>query len=88
MLGIRNPFRDDFVFGSSLGGSADFTQEDPRGYGNYPPIGASAGRVLITIDEDVYSRGWGDHGIAHLFGDPAAVAQGDLSSVRYYWDTT
>nr|WP_042178819.1 DUF1963 domain-containing protein [Kibdelosporangium sp. MJ126-NF4]CTQ99137.1 hypothetical protein [Kibdelosporangium sp. MJ126-NF4] len=88
ILNVEGPFRDDFVFRSSLGGSAHVTQDDPRGYSNYPPIGDPAGHVLITIDEDVYQRGWGDHGIAHLFGDPAAVARGDLSSVRYYWDAT
>ncbi|OKJ95637.1 hypothetical protein AMK34_21720 [Amycolatopsis sp. CB00013] len=89
VLGAYSPFDDDdFVSRSSLGGSADFTQEDPRGHGNYPSIGEPAGQVLITIDSDVYTRGWGDHGIAHLFGDPTAVARGDLSSVTYYWDCT
>jgi uncharacterized protein YwqG len=88
VLGGYSPFRDDFVRGSSLGGSAGFTQEDPRGRDSYPPISEPAGQVLITIDQDVYDAGWGDHGIAHLFGDPGAVARGDLSSVRYYWDAT
>jgi uncharacterized protein YwqG len=80
-------YRDDFVFGSSLGGSAAFEQEDPRGRGNYPSIGEPAGQVLITIDSDLTRGGWGG-GIAHLFGDPAEVGRGDLSSVRYYWDVT
>ncbi|WP_394361474.1 DUF1963 domain-containing protein [Amycolatopsis sp. SB7-3] len=88
VLGRHGSFGDDFVHGSSLGGSAGFTQEDPRGRRAYPSSSEPAGQVLITIDEDVYDTGWGDHGIAHLFGDPAALARGDLSTVRYYWDAT
>lgn len=88
LLGRESPFRDDFVQGSSLGGSAYVTHEDPRGNSpNFPPIGDPAGQVLITLDQDI-APDWGVQGIAHLFGDPAAVARGDLSSVRYYWDCT
>jgi uncharacterized protein YwqG len=30
--------------------------------------------------------GWGDSGIAHLFGDHAGLSAGDTSSIRYHWD--
>ncbi|MFE5504903.1 DUF1963 domain-containing protein [Amycolatopsis japonica] len=86
VLGIESPFRETFVFGSSVGGSASFRQEDARSYPNYPSIGEPAGQVLVTIDQDV-AQGWGDSGIAHLFGDPADLARGDLRSVHYYWDS-
>ena len=75
----------DFVVGSKLGGFAGFTQEDPRGAGAYAAAGTPAGRLLVQLDS-AETGGWGDAGIAQLFGDPSAVAAGDLGSVRYNWD--
>jgi uncharacterized protein YwqG len=41
--------------------------------------------LIVELDSmDV--GGWGDSGIAHLFGDPAGLRAGDTSSIRYHWD--
>lgn len=71
--------------GSMLGGTAAFTQFDPRGTAGYPATDDPAGRQLVQLDADEFG-GWGDLGIAHLFGDPAALAHGDTSSITYHWD--
>ncbi len=71
--------------GSTVGGSADFAQSDPRGEGAFPAHHAPGGRLVLQLDA-AQVGGWGDVGVAHLFGDPAAVARGDLSSLRYHWD--
>ncbi|QGN32066.1 DUF1963 domain-containing protein [Microlunatus sp. Gsoil 973] len=71
--------------GSKIGGYPTFTQQDPRGSGDYPEPGTPAAGLLIELDSmDV--GGWGDSGVAHLFGDPVALARGDLSGIRYHWD--
>jgi len=70
---------------SKVGGYPSFVQEDPRGSGQYPAADTSAGRLLVELDSSQVG-GWGDGGIGHLFGDPGALAAGDLSLVRYHWD--
>lgn len=75
----------DLVVGSKIGGFASFTQADPRGDGAYPAPSSPGGRVLLQLDS-AETAGWGDGGIGQLFADPAAVAAGDVTSVRYNWD--
>lgn len=70
--------------GSRIGGSATFVQDDPRGTATFAAADDPAGRLLVELEDGPIE--WGDAGIAHLFGDPAALARGDLSSVRYQWD--
>lgn len=75
----------EFGAGSKIGGYPSFTQEDPRGTGSYPAVGTPAATLLVELDSmDV--GGWRDFGVAHLFGDPAELAAGDISSIRYHWD--
>jgi len=75
----------EFGTGSKIGGYPTFTQEDPRGTATYPAVGTPAAALLLELDSmDV--GGWGDSGVAHLFGDPAALAAGDTSGIRYHWD--
>ncbi len=70
---------------SKVGGYASFTQDDPRGQGGYPAADSGRSELILELDSlDV--GGWGDSGIAHLFGDPAALAAGDTGSLRYHWD--
>lgn len=83
---VRGPSGDrGAASGSMLGGAPSFTQWDPRGWGGYPAASLPAGRQLVQLDSEQFG-GWGDAGIAHLFGDPAALARGDLSGVTYHWD--
>ncbi|GGL67375.1 hypothetical protein GCM10011575_27350 [Microlunatus endophyticus] len=75
----------EFGGGSRVGGYPSFTQEDPRGSGAYPAVGTAAATLIIELDSmDV--GGWGDSGVGHLFGDPAALVSGDTSGIRYHWD--
>ncbi|MBO0812869.1 MAG: DUF1963 domain-containing protein [Microlunatus sp.] len=75
----------EYATGSKIGGYPTFTQQDPRGSGSYPALGSAAAGLLVELDSmDV--GGWGDSGIAHLFGDPGALAAGDTSGIRYHWD--
>lgn len=83
VAGPSSPF--DVAVGSMLGGTASFTQFDPRGTGGYPAAHAPAGRQLVQLDSAEFG-GWGDGGIAHLFGDPEALQHGDVSAVTYHWD--
>jgi uncharacterized protein YwqG len=70
---------------SKVGGYPSFTQDDPRGRAGYPPAGSGRSELIVELDSmDV--GGWGDSGIAHLFGDPAGLSAGDTSSIRYHWD--
>ncbi|MFJ8916323.1 hypothetical protein [Amycolatopsis sp. NPDC102389] len=69
--------------------SAKPTSRMASGKAGSPAVSSRTGSPSATVNGGTkYSGRWGDHGIAHLFGDPAAVAQGDWSSVRYYWDAT
>ena len=75
----------EFGTGSKVGGYPTFTQLDPRGTASYPATGTPGASLLVELDSmDV--GGWGDSGVAHLFGDPAALAEGDTSGIRYHWD--
>lgn len=73
------------VLGSKVGGYATSVQEEPRGTGAYPVLYQEGGWLLVELNSDE-TGGWGDGGIGHLFGQPDAVATGDLSLVRYHWD--
>jgi uncharacterized protein YwqG len=75
----------DYRNRSKIGGYPTFTQTDPRGSGSYPALGSPAAGLLIELDS-IDVGGWGDSGIAHLFGDAAALQAGDTSGVRYHWD--
>ena len=75
----------DHVPGSKIGGYPTFTQADPRGTAAYAPANQGPGFLLLELDGDD-TGGWGDGGIAQLFGDPEEVAVGDLRQVRYHWD--
>ncbi len=64
--------------GAHIGGHPKFRQEDERGTGNFAAPDDPAAVVLIAIgDADLSERD------ATLFGDPRALATGDLSSLRY-----
>ena len=71
--------------GSRIGGYPSFIQFDPRGRDAYPALSSPASQLLVELDSN-QTDGWGDAGIGHLFGDPAALATGDLTSVTYHWD--
>jgi uncharacterized protein YwqG len=73
------------VAGSKVGGHATFTQNDPRDEAPFPDRNSPAGRLLICLDS-AETGGWGDAGIGMLFGDPEALARGDVSSITYNWD--
>lgn len=76
---------ENTVLGSKIGGFATTTQGKPRGTSGYPYLYQEGGWLLVELNSE-QTGGWGDVGIAHLFGRPDAVAAGDLSSVRYHWD--
>ncbi|MCR6029906.1 DUF1963 domain-containing protein [Nocardioides sp. zg-579] len=43
-------------------------------------------RLLVRLDSEVGGLfEWGDMGAAHLFGDPAALARGDVSGCWWEW---
>lgn len=75
----------DHVPGSKVGGHARFVQDDPRRYPPYPPSGSRDGQLLVMLDS-AETGGWADAGIGVLFGDPSALAHGDLRRVTYSWD--
>jgi uncharacterized protein YwqG len=76
---------ENTVLGSKVGGYATTVQGDPRGTGAYPLPGHDGEWLLVELNSDE-TGGWGDGGIAHLFGQPDDVAAGDLSLIRYHWD--
>lgn len=76
---------ENTVLGSKIGGYATTTQGEPRGTGAYPRAYLTGGWLLVELNSDE-TGGWGDGGIAHLFGQPDALGAGDLSLVRYHWD--
>lgn len=85
LRGSVSPLHDHRA-GSKIGGYPSFSQTDPRGTGGYPAVGTGRAELIIELDSlDV--GGWGDSGVAHLFGDPVALAAGDTASVRYHWDS-
>ncbi|GAA1430459.1 DUF1963 domain-containing protein [Microlunatus lacustris] len=75
----------EHVPGSKVGGHARFVQDDPRTYPPYPPLGSPGGQLLVMLDS-AETGGWADSGIGVLFGDPSALARGDVRSVTYSWD--
>lgn len=84
LRGSNGPLHD-LRAGSKIGGHPSFATSDPRGSGPYPAAGTGRGEVIIELDSlDV--GGWQGCGIAHLFGDPVALATGEVSGVRYHWD--
>ncbi|QDP96315.1 DUF1963 domain-containing protein [Microlunatus elymi] len=76
---------DQLRTASKVGGYPSFTQDDPRGTGSYPAADSGQAELIIELDS-IDVGGWGDSGVAHLFGDPAALATGGLTSIRYHWD--
>ena len=71
---------DVFHTGSHVGGHPAFMQNDPR----YREDRANTLILDLGYDE---LFDWGAVGVGHLFGDPAAVARGDLSSLWWDWQT-
>ncbi|MBA0048535.1 DUF1963 domain-containing protein [Mycobacteroides sp. LB1] len=72
-------------WGAHIGGHPKFIQDDVRGLHNYAPAGSPASTVLLSIGcSDLCD--WWSGGTASLFGDPRALAAGDLSSIRYHTD--
>ncbi|WP_341231363.1 DUF1963 domain-containing protein, partial [Nocardioides salarius] len=63
--------------GVHLGGWPSFVQSAP----DVPAYGSS--RLLVGMSGGLFQ--WGDVGSAHLFGDPEAVAEGDLSHLWWEW---
>lgn len=62
-----------------VGGYPNFAQGDPRA--RFPD---RARTLLVNLDqEDLFF--WGDAGSAQLFGDPAGLARGDVSSLWWDW---
>ncbi|HEY9294012.1 MAG TPA: DUF1963 domain-containing protein [Microlunatus sp.] len=76
---------DELRTASKIGGYPSFTQHDPRGTGSYPATDSGQSDLIIELDS-IDVGGWGDSGVAHLFGNPAALADGDTASIRYHWD--
>lgn len=71
--------------GAHIGGHPRFIQGDARGTGNYAAVDDSASAVLVSIGcSDLCD--WWSGGTASLFGDPRALAAGDLNSIRYHTD--
>ena len=64
--------------GSKVGGYPYPVQNDPRF--RFPD---RCPTLLIQLDAELTM--WGDAGAAQLFGDPAAVGRGDLSSLWWDW---
>lgn len=64
--------------GSKVGGYPYPVQNDPR-Y-RFPD---RCPTLLVQLDADLVM--WGDAGAAQLFGDPAALGRGDLSSTWWDW---
>lgn len=50
-----------------------------------PPVPADRASHLILAFGSNDLMMWGDVGTAHLFGDPSALAQGDLSGLWWEW---
>lgn len=71
--------------GSKIGGCPIFRQGDPRGRAAYPAANRPGGRLVLELDS-AQVGGWGDGGAGQLFGDPARLAAGDTSTLRYHWD--
>lgn len=61
-----------------VGGWPSFVQAPP-----VVPTGRSSQLILGFGSNDLMM--WGDVGTAHLFGDPAALASGDLSGLWWEW---
>jgi hypothetical protein len=68
-----------------IGGHPRFIQRDVRGTGNYAAVDDPASAVLLSIGGGDLCDWWSG-GTASLFGDPRALAVGDLSSIRYHTD--
>lgn len=71
--------------GAHIGGHPRFIQEDVRGTKHYADVDDPASAVLVSIGCSDLCDWWAG-GVASLFGDPAALAAGDLSTVRYHTD--
>ncbi|WP_052543748.1 YwqG family protein [Mycobacteroides abscessus] len=72
-------------WGAHIGGHPKFIQDDVRGFRNYAPAAAPASTVLLSIGGSDLCDWWCG-GTASLFGDPLALAAGDLASIRYHTD--
>jgi uncharacterized protein YwqG len=70
-----------FGAGDKVGGYPSIVQGDPRAM--HPD---RAHTLLIQLDSDGgFFTTWGDGGAGWLFGDPAALAEGDTSSLWWSW---
>lgn len=65
--------------GFSVGGTPVLIQGDPRLNREGPTT------LLLQLDSDGETFMWGDVGTAQLFGDPEALARGDVSSCWWDW---
>lgn len=72
-----------------LGGYPYFTQEDPRGGGEYEDLDV----LLFQLDSDMRKRNeggdlvlWGDCGVGNFFISREALKRRDFSRVCYNWD--
>lgn len=71
--------------GAHIGGHPRFIQGDVRGTGNYADMDDPESGVLVSIGGSDLCDWWAG-GTASIFGDPRALALGDLSSIRYHTD--
>lgn len=70
-----------FGAGDKVGGYPSIVQSDPRA--DHPD---RAQTLLVQLDSDSgFFTTWGDGGAGWLFGDPAALAKGDTSSLWWSW---
>jgi uncharacterized protein YwqG len=70
-----------FGCGDRVGGYGIYAQGDPRH--EHPDRDRT---LLVQLDSDHgFFTMWGDGGAAQLFGDPAALAEGDVSSTWWDW---
>jgi uncharacterized protein YwqG len=70
----------ELVTTSKIGGYPTFARRDPRGCPGY-----DGGRELIIELDSANTGGWGDGGIAHLFGVPDELSRGQTGAIRYHW---
>ena len=78
----KKTFNDYFSReGHKIGGYANFTQSDPRDYGENQKDDVQL--LQIDVDEEVM---FGDSGIGHIFISPKDLAAKDFDKAYFYWD--
>ncbi|WP_353777581.1 DUF1963 domain-containing protein [Winogradskyella sp. 3972H.M.0a.05] len=69
------------AMGHKIGGYAEFTQYDPRGYGKESQDDIQV--LQIDVDDHIM---FGDSGLAHIFISKDNLIKKDFSKAYFYWD--